>query len=462
MISFQNIENILFSEDGFDKNRVVTTDQKYWLAKTDSFIADKYHQKEWELNFENDVFSQINNDSDFSLLFGLITEKNLIDVFQNTRVDYYRKIIRSEAFAIMQNISNAYRGRLTVDSSSVLSSIRWYVFECIKINKKYTSAFYELINDDEAEVEDLSIDVSNFGVNNYLIECLISLYRQIQMIQYPIKYEATEDSFFNHVLEYKYSPASIYHIFKERINKFIEVEMTDKKRLPYHLKNLLSVIKKVGYNTIKRGDFFDIAEIKNDIIELEDLLLKKFLHGLIETPEVIDEVKKMDGDDFFNAIYREIKTELSKITLPNERIFELETKIEMIREILDDEFANVFDSLMSHPRILMNKLQIDLTTIKANPTIDLIEFDRNRIKPIKLDLSVPQLALMFRLLLENKLIDAKEKTELYNTISKAFATKASSSISQSSLKNKFNAPEIKDYEFWRAKFLELSRNSFSI
>jgi hypothetical protein len=103
-------------------------------------------------------------------------------------------------------------------------------------------------------------------------------------------------------------------------------------------------------------------------------------------------------------------------------------------------------------------MEFDFETIKANPLIDIKEFDRNRIKPIKLNLTVSQLALLFRLMEENEFIDLDiSKTEYYNTIRRAFSTKRSISISSNALGNDYVQPNKKDYEFWQDKFYELAK-----
>jgi len=71
---------------------------------------------------------------------------------------------------------------------------------------------------------------------------------------------------------------------------------------------------------------------------------------------------------------------------------------------------------------------------------------------LKLNLSVPQLALLFKMIndLKPKIFNTKSDAELFRFISSNFQTKKSSDkgISTQKLRNEFNNPELKSIEFW--------------
>jgi len=80
---------------------------------------------------------------------------------------------------------------------------------------------------------------------------------------------------------------------------------------------------------------------------------------------------------------------------------------------------------------------------------------------LKTNLSVPQLALLFRELhkLKPNIFDIKTNTELYQFISDNFTTKQSSgNISTKSIKNKFEDPDQKTIDFWADKFRKMLSN----
>jgi len=80
---------------------------------------------------------------------------------------------------------------------------------------------------------------------------------------------------------------------------------------------------------------------------------------------------------------------------------------------------------------------------------------------IKTNLSVPQLACLFRALLDNKIIDIPVKANLYRFISESFESKGTLEISTKKIKNLFEDPDLKEFEFWDEKFLKLKQYTFA-
>ncbi len=81
------------------------------------------------------------------------------------------------------------------------------------------------------------------------------------------------------------------------------------------------------------------------------------------------------------------------------------------------------------------------------------------ITKIDTTLTVPQLAYLFRALVDEKLITPKQKTDLFKAVTEIFKTKATESISPDSFKNKYDAPESKAIEFWQEKFTHLMQKA---
>jgi hypothetical protein len=88
---------------------------------------------------------------------------------------------------------------------------------------------------------------------------------------------------------------------------------------------------------------------------------------------------------------------------------------------------------------LFSKLKYDYT----NKIIDHINInqDSNHGSKLKIKMSVNDLALLFRLLDEENLIDYRHKTEIYRHISNNLKTTQQDIISEASVKNKFLSPD---------------------
>ena len=70
-----------------------------------------------------------------------------------------------------------------------------------------------------------------------------------------------------------------------------------------------------------------------------------------------------------------------------------------------------------------------------------------------------ELSLLFRLLVEEKIILPDLKTDLFRVISTVFQTKKASDLSSKSIKNKFDSPEPNALDFWETKLVDLRRQN---
>ena len=109
--------------------------------------------------------------------------------------------------------------------------------------------------------------------------------------------------------------------------------------------------------------------------------------------------------------------------------------------------STLFYSLYEFKRIILNeikkhdKVEENNTVTSTNPKL-------------KTNLSVPELALLFKLLkdLKPNIFDIKSEAELHRFISTNFETKRTGDkdISTQKLRNLFNQPDAKAAEFWEA------------
>lgn len=102
---------------------------------------------------------------------------------------------------------------------------------------------------------------------------------------------------------------------------------------------------------------------------------------------------------------------------------------------------------------------IELQLIELNPNANAKPETKPSITKVDTTLTVPQLAYLFRALVDEKLITPKQKTDLFKAVTEIFKTKATESISPDSFKNKYDAPESKAIEFWQEKFTHLMQRA---
>lgn len=114
---------------------------------------------------------------------------------------------------------------------------------------------------------------------------------------------------------------------------------------------------------------------------------------------------------------------------------------------------------LSIPRRVMLLLDFAEAAANANLSVDIKQALEGRSQRIKTNLSVPQLAFLFKALkeLNPEIFDIKAEAELHRFISANFITKKSGDdgISTEKLRQLFNQPDSKAAEFWFEKFSTL-------
>ena len=71
---------------------------------------------------------------------------------------------------------------------------------------------------------------------------------------------------------------------------------------------------------------------------------------------------------------------------------------------------------------------------------------------LKTNLTVKELAYLFRALHDEKIIESRQKTDLFNFIAESFSSKQKEDISANSIKNAFDTPDYNAVDFWQEKF----------
>lgn len=113
---------------------------------------------------------------------------------------------------------------------------------------------------------------------------------------------------------------------------------------------------------------------------------------------------------------------------------------------LDKEFQVLYQEYFDTVKTAINKItstinNIDINDLESNTPAS---SNTNSTTPekIKLNLSVGEIALLFRLLKENNtIVDSKSNADLYRSISTIFASKKTEHISTNSLNKKFHEPD---------------------
>jgi hypothetical protein len=441
---FNRLEDFLFGKETYYNNPILPENSKYWEKKNDSLIVPNLN---WVNTLEEKLFFSIYKGSTLNLYVVLNEECKYLN--KEPRTEYYKSEIFSICSELLSEVSEGLRlGRYSI-SMEILKRIRWYVFEAVKIEEKYKRQLLQTyINTGQIEMSDI-ISVCNYFTSLSLKWTLILVYRQISIIDNISLSDWKEDSFLKNILIEKFDTDTL-KVLQEYTLKNLKNDVT-------HIHDLYIAIKNIYLNSYFSNEITSLnqLEVKGNLIKIENWVFTfMIIPNLIQNPvrySMLDSIE--NPNKIFEEVYDEIRSEILDCDLPSDYSFVYQEKIDTVKEYLEMEQENLeLMDLDSIPRKLLKKLELELQVVKANPQINLRAVFESKISPIKTSLSVSHLALLIRMLVDEKIIISINKAELFRTLSKVFQTKNQDAISENSLKNKFNVPEDTAIDFWDIKF----------
>ena len=446
MISFAKLNDLIFGANGILKNQhdFTSVDLKLEMSKKN------------ELNkvaFENtSLFDSLNISDSFFYLSKYYSREYY--TIRSGNVFYFQEKIDS----ILNELYDEYGALINTggfhDTLKINRSIRWYLFEVDKISFSLKAKFILVFKNGVSDSKDILIDAANYFIINHIRHRLLQLYCYIITIEEPDSMLLVhEDNLILKVINGANIGTAVIGLIFNRITSHFERGHFISNNFYNYLKSHIEYEEKSIFdlddNTAKL-----VSEVEN-MKFLDWVSIGGLMSDEIETHEISDINEK------FDFVYRYISDKALQQLFVSDKLNFIENVIDSIKDFLNDRENYNYKSLNDTiPRRLIRLLKSDYDSLKANPQIDLKEFDRNRIKPIRVNITVSQLALLFRLFEDNEFIDLDiSKTEYYNTISRVFSTKRSISISSNAFGNHYVQPEKKDYDFWKDKFFELAKKS---
>ena len=446
----QDIDDILFGEDGYIRNEKHPSKTEYWESKRKDLADELSNKCDWEFDAEYELFSSVKKSSPISKLMFFVNDNNICNVLLGDRHIYYESKIKHACYSILNDISREIRNN-TIDATDVIKrKVRWYIYETNRFSYKFYTPFSLLLNYEMSVNSIDEINAANFLLNVTLRDCLINLFEHLDIIDNKVDIDKRNDLFIINSLEDKKYADSSYGLFRFHIKK--EISKGSMAILPELYKRIKSIFY-YSYSTSTDLSNYDLL-LMTDIQLLENAIFVKGFAPRIFDLEIANNLTSEQSDLFENC-YTLITEQVRNALLPNERMFLIQNITNQLKTFLNDDKNSNNDLFFeSVPRKLLRKLTLDYKTIEANPEIDLKELDKNSISPIQTTISVSHLALLFRLLTENSIIKSDQRGELYKTITKAFSSKSvvGVSISEKSFQNNFNDPDKGSYRFWATKF----------
>jgi hypothetical protein len=451
MTSISMLMDLVIGPSSFSLDLTNPNNKKKWEIKTKE-LDQKSGSNYWLKSLEASLYHTINVNSNSNLNLQLIVAKEVQGLKLEDRLVYYQKRIDIVCSMIFSDVFEGVTKPNSIVLDDVIRKLRWLINETNRIEDDNKQSIFSILKDFNSSPESEYVYVCNYFTAVYLKKSIIALYRQISIIDKETTKDWQDDIFIMKSLVEKFD-GSTYSALKDYTFKHMGEDST-------YLIDLYSTLKKIYYNSYSSQQNISWSEIdlKVEIRKLENLsfliVIKDRLVG--EKVELgLDEV--LEGSEtVIDKVYDEIRSELSQLKYPNDRIYLLGQKVNEIKEILEDEFVESNKYLLeSIPRKLIRKLQSELEMIMANPKIDLKEFDRDKTKPVKTTVSVTQLAFLFKILEENKIITPENRSDLYMAVCNSFMSKQTDGISPKSFQNHYLAtPDNSTKVFWKDKFME--------
>jgi hypothetical protein len=452
MTNVFDFESLIYGNNGFESNQIDYNNDKYWLKQYKA-IEKEVYSLGWEEAVEMDYFlsdSKSINPIDLNIY---VNNTDIKRIRKSLRVGYYDFKIRHTFYLAMKEVSRQMRETQDFNIDSFIIKIRSYIVESNRLMYKYSKALSLVLEDEYKISNEVSVASSNFVINLFFRNYLLSLYNHISITYKGVELDFSKDAFLRNTIQ---------QIRHENISYFKDAHLSKKiAESPYLISSAYRQTKEYFYLTYNNGNdpTLRYIELLSDVIFLENHYFKyDILKGLKVEIEFDDNIT---DEELLQLCYTQITNSTKTYILPSTRLMQLDDIIKLIDKFLDDNTSypndNIFNSV---PRRLKKQLTLDYNTIEANPKIDLKEFEKSLIKPIKTNLSVQQIAYLFKLFEENKIIDVKpnERIEYYKTLSRLFSTSRVENISVDSMTNKYTSKDDNSSkEFWKDKFFTFAK-----
>lgn len=442
---FEQLEDFMFAKDSFYFDTKKPSNIKYWKSKMAGLSEPNMN---WVSTLEEKFFHSIYRGSVLSIFHIITNETSHLN--KEPRTEYFKSKTYSICSSILTDASKGLRTGVYQSSQEITTKLRWYIFEAAKIEEEYKRNLLNNYEKKQAIEAAEILNICNYFTSISLKWSLMLVYRQISIIDNIIITDWKEDSFLKSMLTEKYD--------KQIFNVMIDYTLNNLKEDSGHIQDLYISLKNMYINSYMSNELSTLNDyqIKKNLARIENwILIILIMRDLLEEPLKYSLSQAIEQEDvILYEVYESIKGELYRCDLTTDAIFLIQDKINTLKTILEiksDE--NDIFKIDSVPRKLLEKLELELQTLISNPQIDIRALYESKIKPIETNLSVPELALLFRILVDEKVVIVKgTKVDLFRSVTKVFQSKSTSSISEDSFKNKYNSPENSAIEFWDEKF----------
>jgi len=230
-----------------------------------------------------------------------------------------------------------------------------------------------------------------------------------------------------------------------------KVTYSKEKTLDYLLETMEILVLYFSTKINSKERASGIKKLAENIQAFENLLYVMEFGYDNENPTYEDLVSTDFQEEIFTHASKNITSQLEKQAHPLNRLViinKLEKDVSFLKSKIQVDENILFPSI---PRRILVMLLNNKTYLNANLSIDLSKVIEAKTKHLKTNLSVPQLAYLFKMLMDSKpdIFDVKTNKELYQFIEANFTTKGKDEgPSVASLNNLYSDVDKEVASFW--------------
>lgn len=381
----------------------------------------------------------------------------------NNKTEFYYYLIKNEGTRLMNNLNKAlHLCEKEKDAKYLINST------LIKVKSflKETSTLKKQIGyTDNLRFDELPKDKTEAQkkINDYILSALkttlLRLVLEIQELFAPLlaSKKLNEDEIYLTIIG-EASPSMNHTKTVVKLNDFIvkrfihEVEYNKQKALDRLNETKENIALYYKHDTPLKDIATRKAALCENIQALENLIYIREFGFAEANPNYEKLISEQYTEEVFTAATTSIFEKLEEIGPSNKRLVLISKEEERLSFLKTKVVLDESVYMLSIPRKVLKWLADQRTYIEANLHIDFSKLTDGKAQKIKTNLSVPQLALLFKMIQELKpdIFDIKSEAELLRFISANFITKKSGEegISTDKLRILFNQPDIKAADFW--------------
>jgi hypothetical protein len=333
--------------------------------------------------------------------------------------------------------------------NSIFKEIKYLVTETNKL----------IISPKQIQLTDNQFDINTCKSDTYVLTTLIKFLTKLYIEIILIFPELTTsepfelNSFFVRTFNFQ-PPEEPFNFNYANLFSFVIKKFIDQQEYKYD--------KAIEYIDNCKVELSKLSELQITMQELEQY--KTELIGLVQLLENLIFLKDLNHPDFTTDYDNLINPEFCKSAFNSLTTSILANIIEEFNPILKLEMVISYTEKLKfidsknkiHPRIEINSIPGKIRSwlkhqeefYKSNQHIDFSKLKNINLPKIPTSLNVGELALIFRLFVEEKILLPEPKTDLFKVVTAIFQSKKSNDISTGSFKNKFNQPEDSSFSFW--------------